>query len=174
MEMRDSKILLHDISDLGDGLVSIYCILRQFRSPGSLGHDTVGDLVQMEEIPVVFSKIPFIRIHFPDGFIGMTTAGDTKGKIGAVMVGSGGHFRGKNKSIMGIDSGMFLESEMGLVILDRPVRFEITRKLKDVSILVQFSLGCFALFPFLLQLLLTEGMAGRFNQAGIDGYAFVG
>jgi len=103
----------------------------------------------------------------------MTTAGDTQRKIRAVMVGSGGHFRSKHKSIVGIYGGMFLKPKVGDIILDRPVRFEITRKLKDVSILVQFSLGCFALFPFLLQLLLTEGMAGRFNQPGIDGYAFV-
>ena len=45
MEMGDSKILLHVISDLGDGLVPVYFVLRQFRTRDSLGHDAVGDFV---------------------------------------------------------------------------------------------------------------------------------
>ena len=171
--MGDSEILFDHVPDFGDGLVSIDFVLCQFRPPGGLGHDAVGDLVQIQKIPIVFSKIPFVRIHSPDGLIGMTTAGNAERKIRAVMVGSGGHFRSENKPIMGIDGGMFLKPEMRLVIFDCPVRFEIAGKLKDVAILVQFSLGCFALFLFFLQFLLTEGMAGRFNQTGIDGYAFV-
>ena len=171
--MGDSEILLNDVPDFGDGLVPIYFMLRQFRSPGGLGHDAVGDFVQMEKLSVVFSKVSFVGIHFLDGLIGMTTAGNAKRKIGAVMVGSGGHFRSKNKSITGIDGGVFLEPEVRLVILDRPVRFEITGKFKDVAVFIQLSLGSFSLFLFFLQFLLAEGMTGRFNQAGIDGYAFV-
>jgi hypothetical protein len=135
--MGDSKILFDYVPDFGDGPVSIYFMLRQFRSPGGLGHDAVSDFVQIEKISIVFSKIPFIGIHFLDGLIGMTTAGNAKGKIGAVMVGSGGHFRSKNKSITGIDGGVFLEPEVGFVIFDRPVRFEVSGKLKEVAIFIQ-------------------------------------
>ena len=81
MQVAQTEILLHDVPDFGDGLVSIYFMLRQFRSPGGLGHDAVGDVVQAEKLSVVFSKIPFIGIHFLDGLIGMTTAGDAKRKM---------------------------------------------------------------------------------------------
>jgi hypothetical protein len=103
----------------------------------------------------------------------MTTTGNAKGKIGAVMLGSGGHFRSKNKSITGVDGGVLLEPEVRFVIFDRPVRFEFPGKLKEVAIFIQLTLGSFSLFLFFLQFLLAEGMTGRFNQAGIDGYAFV-
>lgn len=116
VEMGDSPILFNDVPDFGDGFVPIYFMLRQFRSPCALGHDAVGDFVQMEEVSVVFSKIPFIGVHFLDGLIGMTTAGDAKRKKWAVMEGCGSNLRGKNKPIPGIDGGVFLEPEMGFVI----------------------------------------------------------
>jgi len=103
----------------------------------------------------------------------MIAAGNAKGKIRAVMLGSWGHFRSKNKSVTSIDRGMFLEPEVRLVILDRPVRFKIPGKFKDVAVFIQLTIGSFSLFLFFLQFLLAEGMTGRFNQAGIDGYAFV-
>jgi len=171
--MGDSKILFDYVPDFGDGLVSIYLMLRQFRSPGGLGHDAVSDFVQIEKISIVFSKIPFIGIHFLDGLIGMTTAGDAKGKIGAVMKGGRRNLCGENETMLDIYSGVFLKPEMGFVILYRPIRFEITRKLKEIAIFIQLSLGSFSLFLFFLQFLLAERMAGRLNQTGIDGYAFV-
>ncbi len=105
------------------------------------------------------------QIHFLDGLIGMTASGDTERKIRAVMVGGRGHFGGKNKPITGIDRGVFLEAEVRLVILESPVRFEVTRKLKDVAVFIQFTLRGFSLFLFFLQFLSAEGMTGRFNQA---------
>ena len=171
--MGDSKILLHDISDLGDGLVPVYFVLRQFRTRDSLGHDAVGDFVQAEEVSIGFSKISFVCIYFLDGIIGMTASGDAKRKVGAVMAGGRSHFCGENETVIYIHSDVLLETEVGLVILDHPVRFEVTGKLKDIAIFIQLSLRSFALFPFFLQFLLAEGMTGRLNQAGIDGYAFV-
>jgi len=93
------------------------------------------------------SKIPFIGKHFLDGVVGMTAAGDAKREVGAVMEGGRGNICGKNETITGIDGGVLLDPEMGCVILDRPVRFEITEKLKDVAIFVQFTLRCFSYLP---------------------------
>jgi hypothetical protein len=59
-------------------------------------------------------------------------------------MGSGGHFRSNNKPVTSIDGGVFLEPEMGLVILNRPVRFETPVKLKDVAFFVYLSLSAFA------------------------------
>ena len=103
----------------------------------------------------------------------MTAAGNAKRKKWAVMEGCRGNLCGENETMMDINSGMFLEPEVGFVILDRPVRFEIAGKLKEVAIFIQLSLRSFSLFLFLLQFLLAKGMTGRLNQAGIDGYAFV-
>ena len=89
------------------------------------------------------------------------------------MEGCRGNLCGENETMMDIYRGMFLEPEVGNVILDRPVRFEITRKLKHVAVFIQFSLRSLSLFLFFLQFLLAEGLTGRLNQAGIDGYAFV-
>jgi hypothetical protein len=90
VEMGHSKILLNDIPDFRDGFVPIYFMLRQFRSSDGLGHDAVGDFVQVEEVSVVVPKIPFIGIHFLNGLIGMTAAGDAKKKKWAVMKGGRG------------------------------------------------------------------------------------
>jgi len=103
----------------------------------------------------------------------MTAAGNAKRKKWAIIKRSGGYFRGKNKPITGIDRGVLLEPEVGFVILDHPVRFEITGKLKDVTVFIQLSFGSFSLFLFFFQFLLAEGMTGRLNQAGVDGYAFI-
>ena len=64
-------------------------------------------------------------------------------------------------------------AEAGFVIFESPVRFEIPGKLKDVTVFIQLSLGGFSFFLFFLQFLLAEGMAGRFNQTGINGYASI-
>ena len=144
--MGDSKILLNDIPDLRDGFITIYFMLRQFRSPDGLGHNAVGDLIQIKELSVMLSKIAFIGIHFLDGLSGMTTAGNAKRKIGTVMVGGRGHFRSKNKPVTGINGSMLFETIMGDVIFNRPVRFEITGKLKEVAIFIQLSLRCFFFF----------------------------
>ena len=45
VEMGDSEILFDYVPDFGDGFVPVYFMLRQFRSPGGLGHDAVGDFV---------------------------------------------------------------------------------------------------------------------------------
>ena len=81
VEMGDSKILFNYVQDFGDSFVSIYFVLRQFRTHDSLGHDTVGDLVQAEEVSIGFSKISFVCIYFLDGIIGMTASGDAKRNV---------------------------------------------------------------------------------------------
>ena len=62
------------------------------------------------------------------GSVGMATAGDTKGKIGAVMVGCRGYLGSKNKPIpVYVDRGMFFQTiSGGLIILNRPVGFKIS------------------------------------------------
>jgi len=75
----------------------------------------------MKKLSVLFSKVPFIGINLPDRVLGMATAGDTKGQIGTVVVGSRRHFRGQNKPVTGIDSCMFLETKVWDVVFHRPV-----------------------------------------------------
>ncbi len=89
------------------------------------------------------------------------------------MAGGRSNFCGENETMIDIHSDMLFETEVRPFILDHPVRFEVAGELKNIAVFIQLSLRSFSLFLFFLQLLLTEGMAGRFNPAGIDDYAFV-
>src|SRR3989339_790474 len=62
---------------------------------------------------------------------------------------------------------------MWLVVLDYPVRLQITRKLKEIPVLVQLPLLGLSLLPLLFDLLVADGMAGGLNQAGIHRYALI-
>ena len=62
---------------------------------------------------------------------------------------------------------------MGLVVLDYPVRLQITRELEKLPVLVQLPLRGLSLLPLLLDLFVADGMAGGLNQAGIHGDTFI-
>lgn len=96
--MGKSEILLNDIPGLGNGFIPLDFMWRQLRSPDSLGHDAVGDMIEMKDISVILFKVAFIGIDLLDRVLGMATAGNTKGKIRAVMMGGRCHFRGQSAS----------------------------------------------------------------------------
>ena len=103
----------------------------------------------------------------------MTTAGNAVGKIDAVIHRRRRKFRGKNKAVVGIYRGMFLQSVVGFVILDNPVGVQITRELKVIPVLVYLSLRGLSFFSLFLDLLIADRVTGRLHQAGINGYAFI-
>lgn len=127
----------------------------------------------MKKLSVLFSKVALIGINLLDRALGMETAGNTKGQIATVMVGGRRHFCGQNKPITGIDSGVFFETEVRDIVFHRPVRFEIAGEFEDISVFVQIARWGFSFLFFLFQPFFAEGMAGRFHQAGVNGYAFV-
>lgn len=173
MTMGKTEVLLDDIANSGDGLVPCNLKVSQDGSFDGLSHDPVSDAVHGEKGPVGFTVIPFVGIHLFDRVSGMTAAGDTQGKTGTVMMGCGTQFRGKKKAIAGIDGGMLLQSEMGKIILDRPIRFKVPGKLKRVSVLVHCALRRLSLFLFFFQFFSAEGPTGRLDQAGVHGDALV-
>ena len=127
----------------------------------------------MKEVPVIFSEVSFIGIDFFDRVLGMATSGNTERKIGAVMVGSRSYFRSENEPVVGVNSGVLFKTEVRDVIFDRPVGIKITGEFKDIPIFIKISCGfCSFLFLF-FQFVLTYGMAGRLNQTGVNGYAFI-
>ncbi len=71
------------------------------------------------------------------------------------------------------DGSMFLKTEMRNIILDRPVGIQITRKLQGEPVLIQIACRSLSFLFFLFHFLFTDGMAGRLNQTGINGYALV-
>jgi hypothetical protein len=133
----------------------------------------LSDLVQMKELAVIFAKISFIREHFLYGVIGVTTAGDTEREVGAVMMGSRGHFRGQNKPIISIDGGVLFKSEVGDIIFYCPVRLDIPGEFENIPVFIEVALGCFALLFFFFQLFLAYVMTGGLNQTGVNSDAFV-
>ena len=64
VEMRDTKILLNDVSLLRYLFVLLFLVVRQFCRGRIFSHNTVYDLVHIEKISVRFSKTPFIGVHF--------------------------------------------------------------------------------------------------------------
>jgi len=127
----------------------------------------------MKELSVIFAKVAFIGIDFFDGVFGVATGGDTEGKIGAVVMRSRSHFRGEDEAVVGIDRGVLFKSEVGDIIFDCPVRFDIPGEFKGIPVFIQFSRRCFSFLFFFFQLFLAYGMAGRFDQTCVNGYAFV-
>ena len=88
----------------------------------------------LKKLSVILSEVSLIGINLLDRVLGMTTAGNTERKVGSVMVGSGTHFGGTDKSIVGTVSSVLLKPEMRDVILDRPARFDSTGEFQDISI----------------------------------------
>jgi len=173
VKMTDAEILLNDVTDFRDGLVPLFFISGQFRTRCRFSHDAVFDAVHMQKIPVVFPKISFIGKHLFYRIFGMTTGGDTQREIGAVMVGGRGHFRGKDKTVTGIDGGMLFETKMRDVVSHGPIGIEIAGEFKKISVLVQLALRRFSFVLFFFQFFFGEGTAGRLHQTRIDGDAFV-
>ena len=173
MKMADAEVLFHDVPDFGDGLVPFYLQKGQLRSPRGLSHDAVLDLVQAEKLAILFTKITLVGKDLLDRILGVATAGNAQGKEGAVVERGGGHFRGQDKSVAGVHGNMLFQTEMWLVVLDRPVGIEIAGKLHRLAVLIQAALRRFSFGPFFFEFVLAEGMTGRLYQAGIDGDAFI-
>jgi len=173
VKMRDTKILLDYIPLLRDLFVSLFLVVCQFCRGRVLSHDAIFNMVAMKKISVWFSTVSFIGIHLFNRFFRMITASDTKREIRTVMVRGRGYFGSKNKPITGIDRGMFLQTIVRFIILDRPVGFEIPGELKGTSVFVQFTRRCFSFLFFFFHLLFGYGMAGRLNQSSVNGYALV-
>ena len=68
---------------------------------------------------------------------------------------------------------MFLQSIMGLVVLDYPVRLQITRELEGIPVLIQLAFQSVPLFSLLLDIFIADGVTGGLNQTGINGNSFI-
>jgi hypothetical protein len=75
--------------------------------------------------------------------------------------------------MMDIDRNMFLESIVGDVIFDRPVRIKAPGEFKGVPILIEVAFRRFTVFLLLPDLIVVYGTAGKLNQHGIDGNPFI-
>jgi len=143
MKVGEPEILLNNIANLRDSLVSSHFGGGEIGALDRLSHDSIGNAVHGKERPVWFSEVPLVGIDLFDGVVRVATASDTKREIGTVVMGGRSEFRGKKKPVAGIDGGMLLQSEEGDPVLDRPVRFNIPRKFKGVTVLVPCALPLF-------------------------------
>src|SRR5450756_1272964 len=62
---------------------------------------------------------------------------------------------------------------MWLVVLDDPVRIQITGELEKIPVLIQLAFRSLSLSPLLLDLFVADGMAGGLNQAGVHGNSLI-
>ena len=126
-------------------------------------------MIHVEKTAVRLSIIAFISVNFLNRLLCMATGGNAVGKIDAVTNRGRGEFRGENKTIINIYRGMLLQSIMGLVVLDYPVRLQITRELEGIPVLIQLAFRGVSLFSLLLDIFIADGVTGGLNQTGING-----
>jgi len=127
----------------------------------------------MKELSIIFAEVAFVCIDFFDGVFGVATGGDTEGEIGAVMMRSRRHFGGEDETVVGVGGGVLFKPKMWDIILDGPVGFKVSGELEDVPVFIEVAGWFLSFLYFLFQFFFADGMTGRFNQAGVDGYAFV-
>jgi len=173
MKMADAEILFHDVADLGDGLVPLFLIRGQLGTPCGFSHNAVLNLIKTQKLTIILSKVALVGKDLVNRILGVKTAGDTQGEIGAVMEGSRSHLCRQDKAVTGVYGSMLFQTKVWFVILDRPVGIKIAGELHRLSHFIQGSLRRLSFDPFFFQLVLADGMAGGLYQAGVDGNAFI-
>ena len=68
---------------------------------------------------------------------------------------------------------MLFDSEMRLLVFDRPVAFQVARELQRFAIFILLTFFGITMRTFLFQLITAQRPAGRFHQASINRNAFV-
>jgi hypothetical protein len=68
--VADAEVLLHDISDFGDGLVAQDPRFGQLGGGGFLAHDAVLDLIECEKVPVGSSGVALVGKDLFDLLLG--------------------------------------------------------------------------------------------------------
>jgi len=148
--MAQSKVLLHNVPDFGNCFVTFFFIFRKFCTYSCFAHNAICNIIQGQKLPVRFSEIPFICKYLFDGFFRMTTSGNAKRKIRAVMMGIRRYFRSQDESLQDIYGSMFLQTEMSDIIFSCPVRFPIAGEFKRLAVLSDIAFGRFAFSLFFL------------------------
>ena len=86
---------------------------------------------------------------------------------------SRGEGSGQHKSMFGIHSGVLLEAKVGGIVSNGPVGFEVAGKLERLAGFIPLAFFGVAVLTLLFQFVLAQRLAGRSNQAGIDGDALI-
>lgn len=103
----------------------------------------------------------------------MTTSGNTKRKIRAVVMRSRRYFGCQDKSLFDTYGGVFLQSKVSDIIFNRPIRFDIRGIFERLPTLIQFSFRVFSLGFLFLKSFIADRMRSRLNQPCINGHTFV-
>lgn len=171
--MADSEILFDDVSNLGDFFVSFDFQGGEFRRGRVFPHDAVGDLVGRQKVSIRFAGVSLVSEHLFDGLFGMPAIDGAIGQIVGVVYRSRCRGSGQDETVVDVHGRMFLESVMGNVLLNDPIRVQVARKFLGFSVFIEIALGGIAFFFKFLQLLIGCGAAGGLDESGVDGNAFV-
>ena len=173
MQMADAKVLLDDVSDFGDGLVTQDLRVGQLGGSGVFTHDAVFDMVKGEKVPVGFSGVAFVGKDLFDLLFGMTTEGSAVGQQVGIVDRGWGEGGGQHKAVVGVHRRMFLQPKVRGIIFDHPVGLKIAGELQRLAVFIALPFFGLAVFTLLFQFILTQGSTGGLDQAGIHGHAFI-
>ena len=103
----------------------------------------------------------------------MTAEDGAIGKIVGVIYRSRSQGGGQDKAVVDVNGGVFLKTVMRLVILHDPVRFEVPGEFKRLTVFINFTCSRIIFVSKLFDFIITDRMAGGFNQPGVNGDALI-
>ncbi len=103
----------------------------------------------------------------------MAAEGGAVRQILWVIDGSRGKSGSQDKAVINVNRGMFFEAVMRLIVFNDPIRFEISWELERFAVFIEFTFRSISFISMFFNLIIADGMAGRFNEPGIDSDAFI-
>ena len=131
------------------------------------------NMIQSQKPTIRSAGISFVSIGCPDFIFCMHAVKNCIGKILGIVVGRRGQSCRKDEPVVCINRRMLLKPIMRLVIFDGPVRIKVPGVFFDPTIFIQFAFKRVCFLLELIQSLIGNRPACRFNQPGIDSKARV-
>jgi len=173
MQMAAAQVLLDDVSDFRDSLVTLDLEVGQLSGGEVLAHDAIRNLIGNQKVQVGFTGVALVGIDLFDLLICMTTESGSIGQEVGIVDRSGCKGGGQHKAVVGVHRRMFLQPKVRGIIFDHPVGLKIAGELQRLAVFIMLPLFGLAVFALFFELIVAHGPAGGLDQAGIHGHAFI-
>ena len=173
MQMAAAQVLLDDVSDFRDSLVTLDLEVGQLSGGEVLAHDAIRNLIGNQKVQVGFTGVALVGKDPFDLLICMTTESGSIGQEVGIVDRSGCKGGGQHEAVFGIYRGVLLEAKVRHIVTNGPVRFKIPGELQRLAVFSMFSFFSLAVFTLFFQFILAQRPACGLDQAGVHGNALV-
>jgi hypothetical protein len=167
MQVADAEVLLHNVSNFGDGLVAMDFQLGELSGGGVLAHDAIFNLIEGEEVPVGLTGVSLVGIDLFDLLFCMTTESGAIGEEVGIVHRSWRKRGGQHKAVFSIHRGMLFEAKVRDVVFNGPIGIQVPGELQRLAGFIAVSFFSLAVFTLLFQLILAQRPSGGLYQTGI-------